>query len=648
MLWFAGAAAASLLALPFAAASASAGVTVIASQAPVSPSLLSVSCTSATRCMAVGTDAAKVPIAQVWNGASWNYVAVPARGQALNSVACPAAGDCLAVGNLGVADQWNGKSWKRTPTPYGTRLRGLACPGKTLCLAAGQASYARGDGGILRWNGKAWAKVSVPRPAGASSASLASIWCTSARYCLAVGSDTVAGKDQPIAASFNGKKWSLITAPPIPVAGVSCTAARNCIAISLSNSALWNGSTWTQLSTPHVGQLDSISCPGAGSCIAINGSSAIGWSGSSWSTLAAPASPGGITALWCGSPSECVAVGTGGPIGSVAQRWNGTYWTGLRTGKQDSLLSVSCTNPNDCVALGGYLSQHAVSSTMSMQWDGRSWSLTSDLSEPVTQVSCTSFTFCMAVGNAAGAQGAELRWNGFTWSPAGTTGTLLGGVSCTSKAFCMTIGWQGSTYSWNGSGWVNQSGTSQVNGDDITLSSVACASPSLCNTAGSYFYSDCVSCNQCSGCDDTFAVTEEWNGASWDPNTSSAALSGGDISCPTTTFCLDVDANRAWTWTAGNWKPLKGTLPTGLTSVSCASATSCLAVGGSLVERWNGTTWTRRAVPWTGGGLAQVSCAKMSPSQWRLWCLAVGTANNETRSAYWYNGKWAQQATFNP
>jgi hypothetical protein len=490
--------------------------------------------------------------------------------------------------------------------------------------------------------------MSVPKPAGATSSSLGSIWCASSQYCLAIGSDTVGGKIHPVAASFDGTKWSLITAPPVPVAGVACTAARDCIAIGLSDSVRWNGSTWTQLTTPHLGQLDSISCPGTASCVAINGGAAIAWNGASWSVLPAPAAPGGITALWCGSASQCIAVGTGGPAGSVAQRWNGTYWAGLRTGKQDLMTSVSCTATRNCVALGTYINPHGVTSTMSIQFNGRTWALTSDLSEPVSDLSCTSFSFCMAIGNGPGAAGVALKWNGFTWSQAGPVGTLLGDVSCVSKDFCMTIGWHGSSYSWNGSQWTDQSASSQVNGDVISLSSVACASSSLCNTAGSYYYSDCTSCNQCSGCNNTYPVTEEWSGTSWKPNTSSTGLSGGDIACPTTTFCLDIFGNKAWTWAGGNWKPMKGTLPAGLTSVSCSSATVCLATGNSLTERWNGATWKKEPAAWAGGTVAQVSCLKLTSYQYRLWCLAVGTVNNQTRSAYWYNGHWTAVATFNP
>jgi hypothetical protein len=142
--WFAGAAAAGLIAVTAAAAAAPASAAGAAIPAPAGPSLLSVACTSISQCVAVGTDAAKQPVAQTWNGGSWNYVAVPARGQALNGVACAAPAGCLAVGDLGVADQWNGRSWARTPTPYGSRLRGVACPSQRLCLAVGQATYARG------------------------------------------------------------------------------------------------------------------------------------------------------------------------------------------------------------------------------------------------------------------------------------------------------------------------------------------------------------------------------------------------------------------------------------------------------------------------------------------------------------------------
>lgn len=646
-LWLAGAAAACLLVVGYSAPAASAGTAAI--QAPVSPSLLSVACTGGSDCVAVGTDEAKVPISQVWNGTSWSYVSVPAKGQALNGIACPSSGDCLAVGNLGAADQWNGTSWRATPTPYGARLRSVACVSKDLCLAVGQATYVKGDDGVIRWNGTAWTAMRAPRPAGARSASLVSIWCASAKYCLAVGSDTVSGKSQPIAESFNGSAWHLMAAPSIPVYGVACNAPRNCLAIGDNGSERWNGASWAQVATPSVGRLTSISCPSATSCLAINGTATLEYNGLSWATQAPPAAFAGGTALWCGSPADCEAVGSGGPAGSVAEHWNGTLWTGQRTVKQDSLVSVSCNSTSHCVALGSYISSRGVPSTMSMQFNGRTWALTSDLPAPVTEVSCTTFSFCMAEGNGPDAVGEALKWNGFTWSPTSPTGgTALGDVACTTKTFCMTIGWRGTTYSWNGNDWASQSGTSQVSGDDIFLSSVACASSSFCNTAGFYDLSDCTSCNQCSACSDTFAITEEWNGKSWDPNTSSAALAGGDISCPTTAFCLDVFGTTGWTWTKGNWKPLKGALPKGLTSVSCYSATACLATGDSLAERWDGATWKREPAPWAGGSVTQVSCLRQTPSQYRVWCLAVGTVNNETRAAYWYNGKWHQTATLNP
>ncbi len=639
-LWFAGAAAACLLAVGYSAPGASARTAAV--QAPASPSLLSVACTGASDCVAVGTDEAKVPISQVWNGTSWNYAAVPAKGQALNGIACPSAADCLAVGNLGAADQWNGKAWHSTSTPYGSGLRSVACVSTGICFAVGQATYVKGNDGVIRWNGTGWAAMNAPRPAGATSASLASIWCASAKYCLAVGSDTVAGKSKPIAESFDGSAWHLIGAPSIPVYGVACNAPGNCLAIGNNDSERWNRATWTQVATPSVGRITSISCPSATSCLAINGAATLEYNGLSWTTQAPPAAFAGGTALWCGSTADCEAVGSGGPAGSVAEHWNGTFWTGQRTGRQDSLVSVSCNSTSHCVALGSYISSRGVPSTMSMQFNGRTWALTSDLPAPVTDVSCTTFSFCMAEGNGPDAVGEALKWNGFTWSQAGPVGgTALGNVSCSTETFCMTTGWRGSTFSWNGTKWVDHSATSRVKGDDILLSSVACASSRLCNTAGDYVLSGCTACK-------TFAITEEWNGKSWDPDTTGAMLAGGDISCPTTAFCLDVFGTTAWTWTQGTWKPMKGALPKGLTRVSCYSATACLATGGSLAERWDGTTWKREPAPWTGGTVAQVSCLRQRPAQYRVWCLAVGTTGNQTRAAYWYNGKWHQTATLNP
>ena len=89
--------------------------------------LNSVSCISATNCMAVGDDenaagTADVTLAAQWNGTTWTSVATPspATFSALFSVSCTSATFCSAVGASSptatgvvspVAETWNGSTW---------------------------------------------------------------------------------------------------------------------------------------------------------------------------------------------------------------------------------------------------------------------------------------------------------------------------------------------------------------------------------------------------------------------------------------------------------------------------------------------------------------------------------------------------------
>jgi hypothetical protein len=93
--------------------------------------LISVSCTSAVRCIAVGdhgTVKAGAPAALAWTGSKWTVlkVAGPGTGKAavFGSVSCPVTGKCVTTGLIGkangstgvpVAGYWNGSAWKYGP-----------------------------------------------------------------------------------------------------------------------------------------------------------------------------------------------------------------------------------------------------------------------------------------------------------------------------------------------------------------------------------------------------------------------------------------------------------------------------------------------------------------------------------------------------
>ena len=71
------------------------------------------------------------------------------------------------------------------------------------------------------------------------------------------------------------------------------------------------------------------------------------------------------------------------------------------------LTGVSCTSASFCMAVGDYVNSGGHLQTLTEAWNGKSWSLVSpantnsNQSQRVTGVSCTSASFCMAVGYGA-------------------------------------------------------------------------------------------------------------------------------------------------------------------------------------------------------------------------------------------------------
>jgi hypothetical protein len=66
----------------------------------------------------------------------------------------------------------------------------LSCTGPTSCSAVGEWSRANGNGNTIAevWEGVSWTMQAVAQVPGASFEYLASISCTAAAACMAVGS----------------------------------------------------------------------------------------------------------------------------------------------------------------------------------------------------------------------------------------------------------------------------------------------------------------------------------------------------------------------------------------------------------------------------------------------------------------------------
>lgn len=334
------------------------------------------------------------------------------------------------------------------------------------------------------------------------------------------------------------------------------------------------------------------------------------------------------------------------------------------------LLSASCTTTKACTAVGFYVSDTAGYRTLAERWNGSKWKLQTTADPTGGQfiklfgVSCTSSSFCMAVGSYENSAGAILdlaeKWDGSHWAIVSTPdpgGALdsdhseLDGVSCTSTKACTAVG---STYTddgptvtlaarWNGTRWISENPVNPQGSGPTAywdeLHGVSCSASNNCTAVGQSGPGNSSSYG---------TLAERWNGSSWSvqstpvnvgsvPDESWAELLA--ISCSSTKACaavgehIDKAGNQvtlAETWNGSKWSaeptPTTSTLDQ-LASVSCTSATACTAVGspyftGTLAEAWNGHKWAVESTPSTGyvnSMLAGVSCPTATS------CVAVGS-----------------------
>ena len=234
------------------------------------------------------------------------------------------------------------------------------------------------------------------------------------------------------------------------------------------------------------------------------------------------------------------------------------------------------------------------------------------------------------------------------------TGQVLG-VSCTSTTFCMAVGASNGTLteSWNGSVWSvvpSPSPSSSYN----AFESVSCVSATDCVAVGGSNDSEGV----------TQSLAEVWNGTSWSvvstPTLSGDQIQFNSVSCvdSSSIYCVAVGSvagaasefpsqTLAESWNGTTWTMMSTPIPlyneNSFRSVSCTSSSSCLAVGGTvecvavsgvdscpssqmLVELWNGTSWSIDTTPDENGSdtLLGVSCTSSSS------CVGIGTSTNSS------------------
>jgi hypothetical protein len=636
-----------------------------------------VSCTSATACTAVGTyrdsSGVQVSLAEVWNGTSWSIETTPnpsgAQVSSLEGVSCTSSSKCIAVGgsedssgnDTTLVEKRKGTSWsiEASANPSGAEgsvLRSVACTSTSACTAVGLLEDSSGAIFTLAeaWNGSSWSIQTTPNPSGSTESVLDGVSCTSTGACSAVG-DYVdsSGAEEALAEEWNASSWS-VEAVPNPsgaqesvLVAVACTTAGGCTAVGgfidtsgpeMTLAEAWNGTSWSVETTPNpsgakFSGLSGVSCNSAGGCTAVGentDSASVGmtlaevWNGTSWSIQASANSKGvvqqgDLVGVACTSASACIAVGESVAEVETAlvEAWNGTSWSIESTptpsgAEQSGLSGVACTSARACTAVGVFVDSSGVQDTLAEAWNG---TLLSIQTTPVPSgaessflsgVACTSASACTAVGYYTDSSGVEdtlaEAWNGTSWSiqttpdPSGAEGSNLAGVSCNSSGGCTAVGDYTDSSgtqdtlaeAWDGTSWSIETTPVPSGAESSGQSGVSCNSSGGCTAVGDYTDS--------SGTQDTLA--EAWDGTTW--------------SIQTTPIPSGAEGSN-------------------LAGVSCTSTGPCTAVGSytdssgvkhTLAEVWDGTSWSIQTTPGPSGGqlptLSGVACTTANG------CTAVG------------------------
>jgi hypothetical protein len=350
---------------------------------------------------------------------------------AVNAVACPAAGACVAVGSYQAvggepagllltqtAGVWNQSIAAGLPAGSNTNpevnLASVSCASAGNCAAVGNyvdSGYLQ-QGVLLNYRKGIWRPgVRVIPPAGAGpnpGFTLNAVSCAAPGDCTAVGSYTnTAGNPVAFAISEINWDWGAAQTLPLPAGAVSASAA-------------------------------------AVSCAAIGGCTAVGWysdSSGAIQGLLATETGGG----W-GSSFEAAL-----PAASAAQ-------------PNVTLSSVACSAPGTCAVAGDYDDASSNQQGLLLSQNDGGWTLGVQAPLPsnalgtqaatLNSVACTGAGYCTAVGQYTDSnrsfQGVVLTENGGSWQtgveavlPAGAASNqdvALDSISCIAYETCVIAG----------------------------------------------------------------------------------------------------------------------------------------------------------------------------------------------------------------
>ncbi len=228
-----------------------------------------VSCVSPSFCVAAGeyyNGTVYQSLLLTWNGSTWSLDSAASLSTSvsqtnnLSSVSCVSASFCVAVGQYynGTVNQnqlltWNGSTWSldsaaslSTSSSQSNFLVGVSCVTPSFCVAAGYFVGSAHQNLVLTWNGSTWSLDAGASLSTSSSQNnqLSGVSCASTSFCVAAGEDYNGTVYHNLLLTWNGGTWSLDAAASLSTSssqsnllrGASCASTTFCVAAGMYHS----------------------------------------------------------------------------------------------------------------------------------------------------------------------------------------------------------------------------------------------------------------------------------------------------------------------------------------------------------------------------------------------------------------------------
>jgi photosystem II stability/assembly factor-like uncharacterized protein len=308
-----------------------------------------IDCPTASLCVAVGGDASlSGTVATTSNdGNTWSSSSLPTGLPEMESVSCSSASQCVAVGSgVAITSIDGGVTWNAHSIPTNnTTLLGVSCPsGTATCVAVGvipdDAGPLNGAIVVSNDNGVTWSAPSTSFPLGA----LGGVSCASGSFCVAVGAQILVTSDA-------GQTWTqqFVNGGTGVLRSVSCGSSTTCVAVGANPIGATHksesgheiqttngGAKWSDASLPAGSWLvNALACPDASDCVlsgpSPNATGTPAWTssdgGSTWSATALPSAVSAVSSVSCVTATSCVYVGLAGSSPTSGTGAGSTGWS---------------------------------------------------------------------------------------------------------------------------------------------------------------------------------------------------------------------------------------------------------------------------------------------------------------------------------